>query len=160
MSPHSQTEPRPLERCAFHESSHATLAHHLGVAVSSVTLRPKGLTTFVDHIGDDLTALWVFVAGIAGEQVAFPATSVCWEGSDRAYAERAAFDLTAARTLEEMDARINAAFVAVSEILVEHWRKVERLAFSLLTAGSHRLEADDVRRLVGFTPCRTMALAS
>ncbi len=99
-----------------------------------------------------MAALYVYLAGNAAELIAFPHTARPFIGSDRGHVDHAAFALT--RDLDAMEALIAEATVCVTEVLIEHWRKAERLAFALLTARPECLDSDDVRRLVGFTSYR------
>ena len=138
--------PNLTESTAYHESGHAVVAHHLGVSVVDVTLRP-GRTRFAHVIEDDATVVAVYLAGHAAERIAHPDAVTRWSGSDRAFVDRAAFNLTG--DLDALDVLVDETNIRVSEVLVEHWRSVERVAYALLVARPECLTAADVRRLVG-----------
>ena len=121
----------------------------MGSSVTSVTIdaaADTGEVLLACAPTDPVVDLYWRLAGQVGETLAFGYGDL--GRSDAARADQAAF---AAVDWDALDAFTADTRRAVSDLLFQHWNRVERLALALLE-GPGKLSAGEVRRLLDFAP--------
>jgi hypothetical protein len=137
---------------ATHEAGHAVSALSCGLTVDQVTLSP-GLTRLTAEPGRPMDYIRFKLGGPAAESIVLGGACdpllLDSARSDRADADREAFDLT--HDLTELDALVKSTLAEVTEFLNTNWVQVQRIALALISRRGV-LHGTELAALVNITP--------